>query len=512
MSSRASTVFVFLMFQMGVISGATATDAPSLNAPSVAAIATPKMQPAPIWRSAFLFDQLLQALEDLRLHGLNPADYQLGALEDMRGRPHQREKLATQAWLRAAQHLTYGRMHLSERDADWRAGERFVDLQQQLLQAATTGSIADSLDQLAPQNDEYRALMAELAALHSTSQTNVTPIPDGPLLRKGDSGLRVRLLWLRLAQLGYLSPDLPGNIFGDEVAEAVEMFQWDAGLEPDGIVGPQTRDVLNLTTAAKIDRVRINLERLRWLPGDLGERHVRVNIAGFEVSAYENGVRVQTHRAIVGRLERQTPVFSNHIRYVVFNPWWETPVSIARKDELPLFRRDPGAVERLGFQVLDRTTGEVVDPASIDWHEVSARHFPYRLRQAPGPLNALGQVKIMFPNRHNVYLHDTPKRQLFDRSQRSFSSGCIRVQDVLDLVRWLLDDPERWGPGQIQAVVNRGDERVVRLPRQVPVHILYLTAVSTPGGMVRYLPDLYRRDDAVLTALETPLPVSQAEY
>lgn len=118
----------------------------------------------------------------------------------------------------------------------------------------------------------------------------------------------------------------------------------------------------------------------------------------------------------------------------------------------------------------------------------------------------------MFPNRHNVYLHDTPKRQLFDRSQRSFSSGCIRVQDVLDLVRWLLDDPERWGPGQIQAVVNRGNERVVRLPRQVPVHILYLTAVSTPGGMVRYLPDLYRRDDAVLTALETPLPVSQAEY
>lgn len=512
MKCNLSTLFMGLMLHLGMVSGVAAADARVIDTPLPVVVAAPQIAPEPIWQSEFLFDQLLKALEGLRLHGLDPADYHLMALKDMRSRPERREELATQAWLHAAQHLTYGRMHMSERDADWRAGERFVDLQEHLHQAAAKGSVADSLDRLAPQNEEYRTLMAELAALHSTSQSSVIPIPEGPLLRKGDSGLRVRLLWVRLAQLGYLLPNLPSDTFDDEIAEAVEMLQWDAGLEPDGIVGPQTRDVLNLTAAAKIDRLRINLERLRWLPGDLGERHVRVNIAGFDVNAYEDGVRVQTHRAIVGRLERQTPVFSDHIRYVVFNPWWETPISIARRDELPLFRRDPDAVRRLGFQVLDRSTGERVDPSTIDWHEVSARFFPYRLRQAPGPLNALGQVKIMFPNRHNVYLHDTPKRQLFDRSQRTFSSGCIRVQDVLDLVRWLLDDPESWGPEQIQAVVNRGNERVVRLPRKVPVHILYLTAVSTPDGMVRYLPDLYRRDDAVLAALETPLPIAQAEY
>ena len=426
--------------------------------------------------------------------------------------PQLREPLATRAWLRAAEHLAYGRLHLSERDADWRAGERFIDLQEHLQHAIATESVAHSLDELAPQNREYRALAAELARLQARPETGTVPVPEGPLLRKGDSGLRVQFLRVRLAQLGYLPPDLPQDSFDDEVTAAVEAFQWDAGLEPDGIVGPQTRDLLNLTAAAKVKRLRINLERLRWLPGDLGERHVRVNIAGFEVGAYENGVRVQTHRAIVGRLERQTPVFSNHIRYIVINPWWETPASIARKDELPLFRRDPDAVRRLGFQVLDRATGEVLDPSTIDWHQVPAQSFPYRLRQAPGPLNALGQVKIMFPNRHNVYLHDTPKRQLFERSQRTFSSGCIRVQDVMDLVRWLLDDPERWGAEQIQAAVESGYERVVRLDRQVPVHILYLTAASTPDGMVRYLPDIYGRDDAVLAALDVPLPAPQPEY
>lgn len=514
MPFRASTVFVFLMVQVGMASGAAATDARFADptSPAATAVAAPQIQPEPIWRSESLFNQLLKALEGLRLHGLNPADYHLVALKDMRDRPNRREELATQAWLHAAQHLTYGRMHLSERDADWRAGERFVDLQEQLLQAVATGSVADSLDRLAPQNQEYRALMAELAALLATPDTGAISIPNGPLLRTGSSGLRVQLLRVRLAQLGYLPPDLPRDDFNDEVAEAVEAFQWDSGLEPDGLVGPATLDVLNLTDEAKVDRLRVNLERLRWLPGDLGERHVRVNIAGFEVTAYQDGARVQTHRAIVGRLERQTPVFSDHIQYVVFNPWWETPASIARKDELPLFRRDPDAVERLGFQVLNRATGEVVDPATIDWGEVSANSFPYRLRQAPGPLNALGQVKIMFPNRHNIYLHDTPKRQLFDRSQRTFSSGCIRVQDVLDLVRWLLDEPERWGTEQIHALVNRGDERIVRLRREVPVHILYLTATGTSDGMVRYLPDIYGRDDAVLAALETPLPIAQAEY
>ncbi len=514
MRCRALTKVVLLAILAGGSVGLIAQDirASNLSATTSGGYGSDAQpQTAPLWQSETRFAQLLEALEGLRNHGLNPADYHLNTLSRLQNAPAEREHLATRAWLLAAQHLAYGRMHLTEREADWRAGREFVDLQAHLHMALATGTVGSSLDDLAPQNTEYRALMAELDRLRDKPIGQTILLPEGPSLKKGDSGFHVELLKARLAQLGYFPNGMTEAQFGDSLAQAVETFQWDAGLEPDGIVGPATRGILNLSTPRKIDRLRINLERLRWLPGDLGRRHVRVNIAGFEVSAYADGQRVQTHRAIVGRLERQTPVFSDHIEYIVFNPWWETPASIARKDELPLFRRDPAAVKRLGFQVLDRD-GTVVNPDTIDWNEVPASPFPYRLRQAPGPLNALGQVKIMFPNRHNVYLHDTPKRQLFSRSKRTFSSGCIRVQDVLDLVRWVLNDPDRWGPEQVQAAVDSGKERIVRLGEHLPVHILYLTAATTPDGMVRYLPDVYERDEAVLAALDTPLPVARAEY
>jgi murein L,D-transpeptidase YcbB/YkuD len=514
MRCRTLTKVVLLAILAGGSVGLTAPEIRASNlvaSTSAGQMGDAQPQTAPLWQSETRFAHLLEALEGLQSHGLNPADYYLHALSRLQNAPAEREQLATKAWLLAAQHLAYGRLHLTEREADWRAGREFVDLQAHLHRAVATGTVASSLDDLAPRNSEYRELMAELDRLRDEPQGQAILLPDGPSLRKGDSGFQVELLKARLAQLGYFVNGMTEAKCGDDLAQAVETFQWDAGLEPDGIVGPATRAILNLSTSRKIDRLRINLERLRWLPGDLGQRHVRVNIAGFEVSAYADSERVQTHRAIVGRLERQTPVFSDHIEYIVFNPWWETPASLARNDELPLFRRDPDAVKRLGFQVLDRD-GNVVDPNTIDWNEVPYSPFPYRLRQAPGPLNALGQVKIIFPNRHNVYLHDTPKRQLFSRSKRTFSSGCIRVQGVLDLVRWLLNDPERWGPDQVQAVVASGKERVVRLDEHLPVHILYLTATTTPDGMVRYLPDVYERDEAVLAALETPLPVARAEY
>jgi len=198
---------------------------------------------------------------------------------------------------------------------------------------------------------------------------------------------------------------------------------------------------------------------------------------------------------------RQTPVFSDKIEYIIFNPWWETPYSLARADKLPLFRRDPGAVQRLGFQVLDRS-GNIVDPSTIDWNTVSSASFPYRLRQAPGPQNALGQVKIIFPNKYNVYLHDTPTRDLFARSQRAFSSGCLRAQDPIDLSEWLLENTPGWDRKRIDKAVASGKETRVDLAASVPVHVLYYTAVSDGSGGVRYLDDIYERDARVLAGLE----------
>lgn len=455
-----------------------------------------------LWASEERFEALLRALQGLEAHGLVPDGYGYTALYQMRGQPVLREKAATKAWMQAAMDLRYGRTKQPHRDSSLPEGKAHADLDRTLQAAIAAERVEQSLEPLAPQHPEYLGLKAALDRLRDAPDDNIIPLPEGATLKRGSTGLRVQMLRARLVQLGYLVPGQSSNDFDDAVVQAIEMFQRDMGLEPDAIVGPATRATLNLSKASKIDILRINLERWRWLPHNLGRRHVRVNIAGFEASAYNDGVRALSHRAIVGRFQRQTPVFSDEIEYIVFNPWWETPAKLARQDELPLFRRDPEAVRRLGFQVLDRKSGIPVDAATIDWHKVRMDPFPYRLRQAPGPQNALGQVKILFPNRHSVYLHDTPSRQLFEHSKRTFSSGCIRVQDVLELVAWLLNGTGNWTLPQIQAVVKTGEEKWVTLEHPVPVYILYMTAEVGPDGRVRYLSDVYDRDATVLRKLK----------
>ncbi len=255
---------------------------------------------------------------------------------------------------------------------------------------------------------------------------------------------------------------------------------------------------------ARIGQLHVNMERWRWLPHTLGPRYVIANIPGFDVAAIEQGAVHTSHAAIFGKTNRETPTFSDSIEYIIFNPWWDVPDSIARADKLPQFRRDPGIIGRLGYRVLDRQ-GKAINPADINWSEVSAASFPYRLRQAPGPSNALGQVKIMFPNPHNVYLHDTPDRDLFDADQRTFSSGCVRVKEPLDLAAWLLEDTVGWDRAQIDAAVASGAETRVDLLAPVPVYVVYMTAVDDSCGGVRYLTDIYGRDDAILEALERPI-------
>ncbi|MEZ6002182.1 murein L,D-transpeptidase [Hyphomonas sp.] len=252
---------------------------------------------------------------------------------------------------------------------------------------------------------------------------------------------------------------------------------------------------------ARIEQLRVNLERWRWLPHDLGDRSVLANIASFDVTTFEKETPTSSYAAIFGMAQRQTPIFSDKIEYIIFNPWWEIPDSIARKDKLAQFQRDPGAIERLGYQVLDRQ-GHQVSPDTIDWSTISPETFPYRLRQAPGPNNALGQVKIMFPNSHNVYLHDTNDKSLFDSEQRTFSSGCVRVQNPLDLAAWVLEDVPGWDRRTIETVVNSGEETRVDLDQFVPVYVVYMTATSNSCGDVTYLNDIYGRDKAVLAALK----------
>ncbi|MBK8197481.1 MAG: L,D-transpeptidase family protein [Acidobacteria bacterium] len=271
------------------------------------------------------------------------------------------------------------------------------------------------------------------------------------------------------------------------------------------------KDAAGIAAAeARIASLRAGLERLRWLAHDAPPRQIMANIPTFEVMAFENGSETSRRAAVFGQLTRQTPEFSDAVEYVVFNPWWDVPDSIARRDKLAQFRRDPGAVSRLGYRIVDRS-GNAVSPSSIDWQAVSSSAFPYHIRQAPGPANALGQVKFVFPNPDAVYLHDTPEKNLFARQVRTFSSGCIRVQDPVGLASWVLKDTPGWDDDRIAAAVASGDETKATLAAPVPIDIVYLTAIPSADGTVVYAPDIYGRDASLLEALASPMrPPAQA--
>jgi murein L,D-transpeptidase YcbB/YkuD len=451
---------------------------------------------------------LVEAIAGVDSHGLTARDYHLDSLLGPDRCQASRDLLATDAWLALAAHLHAGRVDPLTVEPDWTAIRPRIDAVALLQQALADGDVGAALERLAPAAPLYAQLRAALARYRGyQGRGGWVGVDTGPALRLGDGGIRVDQLRARLALAGLLAPDpaAEGAPFDLALDAAVRAFQRRSNLEPDGIVGALTLDQLNRRARDRIDQLRANLERVRWLPADSGARHLRVNIADFRLEAWAGGRIERVHRVIVGQQYRRTPSFSGTLTHLVFSPWWEVPHSLAVRDKLPQFRRDPGAVERLGYQVLDRA-GEPVDPAGIDWSALSARQFPYRLRQRPGPLNALGQVKFMFPNRHSVYLHDTPSRSLFEHVRRDFSSGCIRVESALELAHWLLQPLPGWSPERIDAVATASVETTVRLDPPVAVHLLYQTAVDDGAGGIRLIDDIYRRDPELVAALDRAPP------
>lgn len=456
-----------------------------------------------VWGNNRHYSELINALLELESHGLNPTQYHLDALRAFSGDLANRDQLATDAWFSAAAHMLYGKLDPLTIEPDWTAAKRQADLPARLRDALANNTVATSLSQFTPIQPGYQVLLTEYAALREQALQPVTSVPLGTNLRRGMRDTRVGALQARLVELEILTSAQLTGILDSDTFEAVKLFQMMLDLDDDGIVGPATITALNRGQSDKIDQVRVNLERWRWLPDDLGAKHLRVNIAAFNIGAWKEGVLETTHLAIVGKTYRKTPVFSDEIEYIIFNPWWEVPPSIAAIDKLPLFRENPELVKELGFEMIDRSAARV-DPDSVNWNAIRPGSFPYRLRQSPGPVNALGQVKIMFPNAHNVYIHDTPTRGLFAQRQRAFSSGCLRTQDPLALAAWLLTDTPGWGREHIDSAVASTQETRVNLNSKIPVHVLYFTVVHDTGG-VRYLDDIYQRDAAVLTGLQKAL-------
>jgi murein L,D-transpeptidase YcbB/YkuD len=291
------------------------------------------------------------------------------------------------------------------------------------------------------------------------------------------------------------------NLFDQALYDQLIIFQQRNGLEADGVVGKATAEALNIPVRDRIETIEANLERWRWISDDLGDRYIMVNAADFELRAIVKNEQEFQTRAIVGSSKRQTPVFSSIMKYMVVNPEWVVPPKILKLDVIPDIIKDSTYLVKKNMKIL-RMDGSEVEPSSIDWKSVSENRFPYMIRQEPGQGNPLGKIKFMFANEYDVYIHDTPSRSLFTRNIRSFSSGCVRIDNAQELANYLLKDDPDWTPERLQEAIDKGQKRIIVLKKPVPVHILYLTAWADDKGTAYFGKDIYDRDRQLITALK----------
>jgi murein L,D-transpeptidase YcbB/YkuD len=327
-----------------------------------------------------------------------------------------------------------------------------------------------------------------------TREDGFSPIRPGPPMKLGSAGPCVRALRERLEQGGDLADGPGGDRFDPPLLAAVRRFQEQHGLEPDGIVGRATLAELNVSPGRRARQLAVNLERWRTIPA-LGERYILANIAGLELRVFEGGTPALEMRIIAGKSYTPTPVMSDEITYLVLNPTWTIPESIARTEILPRVQAKPRYLRQQGIRVFSDPgdDGRAIDPASIDWDAIDPGALRYTFRQDAGPQNPLGRIKFMFPNRFNVYLHDTPGDHLFDRADRSLSHGCVRVEKPLELAALLLRGTD-WTVDRLAEAIASGATRSIELPAPWPVHLVYLTAWVDDAGTVQFRKDVYGLD------------------
>lgn len=356
--------------------------------------------------------------------------------------------------------------------------------------------------------DASRTYSASVANLQSVLETyraieqrgGWPPVPNGPALRIGSSGPAVASLRERLSITGDLVAEGGENsVFDESLSDAVARFQVRHGIDADGIVGRMTYAALNVPVLGRITQIDANLKRLQLLPDDGFRRAIIVNVARFELNVVENGKPVLAAPVIVGRLSRQTPVLSSAITKIVVNPYWTVPRRIAARDILPKVQKNPSYLTEQSIRIYrnDGPSRVEVAPDSISWHLLKPKNFGYTLVQDPGPLNALGRVKFYFPNNQDIYLHDTPARDLFRKDSRAFSSGCVRVAKALDLAKYLLSHNRESSLSTLDAALQNGKTTEIALAEPIPVHIVYLTAWVDDHGQAHFRDDIYTLDGLV---------------
>jgi murein L,D-transpeptidase YcbB/YkuD len=481
----------------------------------------------PLWTDEADILNLLTMLDTATEHGLDPEDYYVEQIRSLRARIEATgsaldladlDILLTEALARFGFHQLFGKVNPATLDSNINFQREFLFEEGPIIAipAAIESDkpLLEQLDEAIPRGPLYRSLQKILTEHRAIAAAGGWPqVRNGAVLRKGDQAPGVSDLRKRLAVTGDLPPeaDVATTLFDDDVEVGVLSFQQRHALDADGIVGKQTYAAMNVPVEVRIDQIRMSLERLRWVHGEIGEQFVAVNIAGFRVFVVKDRQIIWESRTMVGKPYRQTPVFRGDMNYMELNPTWTVPPGILRDDVLPAIRRDSGYLAQKTMSVIDRD-GKIVDPATVDWQKYT-KGAPFTFRQEPGPNNALGRIKFIFPNPHFVFLHDTPGRGLFDRAERTFSSGCIRVENPMEFAVVLagLDNQSNWNQAELQKVLDTAVTRRIHFKTPIPVLILYLTANLDTGGRVRFLRDVYDRDAKLLEALDGDVHIELPE-
>jgi murein L,D-transpeptidase YcbB/YkuD len=468
-----------------------------------------------LWTSPDNISQLQGAIIAGAEEGLIPDDYHLKAIthlgNELKGTPSQAmlveyDLLLSDAMIMLDQHKRYGKVDprkVEEKKNLEPATPRSLPTDTYLT-AIRTGTVRATLERSSPEHQAYINLKQALTQYRKIASNGGWPkVPAGPSLKPGMQDQRVAAMRKRLAVTGDYHAKSSGDptVFDDALVKAVKAFQTRHHLEPDGVGGQTTINAMNVPVADRINQIRVNLERTRLVIRDMPSSSLIIDIAGFMLQYYHQEKLVWSSKVMVGKPFHQTPVFRSAVTYLVLNPTWTIPPEIAKNETVPSISKDLGFLNKQRLRVL-ASGGTEVDAATIPWNQYVGKHFPYTLRQDSGADNSLGLIKFLFPNPYHVYLHDTPSKSLFGRTQRAFSHGCIRVQNPLELGKLLLanDLGNTTNEEKFAQILASGKTATVILKQPLPIFLIYLTT-NVRDGLVLFKPDLYDRDPGVFEAL-----------
>lgn len=474
----------------------------------------------PLWMNHYdsvrLVDEMIDFIGQSQFHGFNPDDYHFRELKKVRHESEQNTQLffepdyitrldilLTDAFLALAYHMYYGKTDAGKLDTIWGIprDKNKIDFAEQLRDVLKGGSIAEGFKRFYSPYPGYEAMVEEAKRLTGKIEEDFTVnVELSHSIKPGDSTNAMALIKSKLAFLQFYEPDSLFNplLYDEKTVAAVKKLQQVFGFNTDGVIGKHTLQALNMPVKKKIEQLYVNMERLRWLPDSLEPTYIMVNIAAYNMQVIQGKDTLISMRTIVGKDARKTPVFHSRLSYLVFSPYWHVPPTIQKKDIIPAVSKDIGYLNQKQMMVYD-SKGKAVDPATVNWKK---HGMNYSIKQKPGAHNSLGRVKFMFPNKYNIYLHDTPSRSLFAREQRTFSSGCIRVEKPFDLAELLLSDFPEWNADKIKSAMNAGSEKTVVLKKKIGVYIYYFTAWGTSTGEIHYRSDIYDRDNSILKSLK----------